>query len=479
MKYLFNLVLIVFSLFFVISYNISADELCMECHSDQDISMEKNDKVISLYVNANILKQSPHSALKCVDCHAGFDPDEFPHKENIQPIDCKSCHKDVVSLHPFHASMKNQSSENYATLNDCKACHGTHNVISPKSIDSPMHESKSVAYCGHCHEDVAKAHGISEHKSLAESNRAPTCITCHRKPITSASESITIKLKQNQEKLCISCHIKSENQTTFSKSLVNYEKSVHGSQLMSGNQNAATCIDCHGTHDLQKASSPTSTVNKLNISKVCGKCHISTAHEYEMSIHGKALANGNEDSPSCTFCHGEHDIAKIPEITPAVFSANHINKTTFIENQMVYCVVCHVDKAMMDKYNVSTVEKAHEWLPKMSIHWETVRCIDCHSSFSPPHMSHDILPPEKTVQKCEECHSKNSILMTKLYKHEKERSREKFGFINGTILSDAYVVGTTRNLILDTGFIMLLSITAIFILLHSFLRWYFKRTGKK
>jgi hypothetical protein len=288
-----------------------------------------------------------------------------------------------------------------------------------------------------------------------------------------------LQLKINQEKLCISCHIKSENQTSHSKSLVNYEKSVHGSQLMSGNQNAATCIDCHGTHDLQKSSSPNSTVHKSKISKVCGKCHISVAHEYEMSIHGKALAKGNPDSPACTFCHGEHDIAKIPDIKASVFTANHINKTTFIENQMVYCVVCHVDKAMMDKYDVSTVQEAHEWLPKMSIHWETVRCTDCHSSFSQPHMSHDILPPEKTVQKCEECHSKNSILMTKLYKHEKEKSREKFGFINGTILSDAYVVGTTRNAILDTGFIMLLSITAVFLVLHSFLRWYFKRSGRK
>ncbi len=451
----------------------------MECHSDKDISMEKNDKVVSLYVNAKTLSESPHAGLKCVDCHKGFNAEEFPHKENIKPIQCQSCHTDYLNAHVFHASMKDKSHKDYAKLNNCKACHGTHNIISPKLATSPMHESNSLQYCSQCHEDVAKLHSVSEHKAQAGEDKTPSCLSCHRHPVTLGSEKNALKLKQNQEKLCISCHIKSENQTSISKSLVNYEKSVHGAQLMGGNQNAATCIDCHGTHNLQKASSPNSTVNKKNISKVCGKCHISTAHEYDMSIHGKAVAQGNPDSPSCTFCHGEHDIAKIPEISQSEFSANHINKTTFVENQMVYCVVCHIDKTMMSKYDISTVQEAHEWLPKMSIHWETVRCIDCHSSFSPPHMSHDILAPEKTVQKCEECHSKNSILMTKLYKHEKEKSREKFGFINGTILSDAYVVGTTRNLILDTGFIMLLSITAIFILLHSFLRWYFKRSGRK
>ncbi len=451
----------------------------MECHSDKDISMERNEKVISLYVDASTLSNSPHSGLSCTDCHAGFNAEEFPHKENIQPIQCQSCHTDYLDAHVFHSAMKNKTHKDYSKLNDCKACHGTHNVVSPKMATSPMHESNSLQYCGKCHDDVAKAHSLSEHKALEGDNRTPSCLSCHRQAVTLGSGVNALQLKKNQEKLCISCHIKSENQTSISKSLVNYEHSVHSAQITAGNQNAATCIDCHGTHNLQKASVKTSTVHKTNISKVCGKCHISIAHEYDMSIHGKALARGNEDSPSCTFCHGEHDIAKIPNIPQSEFNANHINKTTFIENQMVYCVVCHIDKTMMDKYNVSTVQEAHDWLPKMSIHWETVRCIDCHSSFSPPHMSHDILPPEKTVQKCEECHSKNSILMTKLYKHEKEKSREKFGFINGTILSDAYVVGTTRNLILDTGFILLLGITVIFILLHSFLRWYFKRSGKK
>ncbi len=37
---------------------------------------------------------------------------------------------------------------------------------------------------------------------------------------------------------------------------------------------------------------------------------------------------------------------------------------------------------------------------------------------------------------------------SQLYKHEKVASREKYGFINGTLLSDAYVIGTTRNTLL-------------------------------
>ncbi|MDQ1264869.1 MAG: hypothetical protein QG635_18, partial [Bacteroidota bacterium] len=115
--------------------------------------------------------------------------------------------------------------------------------------------------------------------------------------------------------------------------------------------------------------------------------------------------------------------------------------------------------------------------PNISKHWETVRCVDCHSSYTPPNLSHNILPPEKTIKKCEECHSKNSLLMSKLYKHEKKLSREKFGFINGTILSDAYVIGTTRNLLLDSLSVILFIAVLAGIGLHAFLRWYFHKGG--
>ena len=69
--------------------------------------------------------------------------------------------------------------------------------------------------------------------------------------------------------------------------------------------------------------------------------------------------------------------------------------------------------------------------------------------------------------------------MTKLYKHEKEASRKKIGFINGTILSDAYVIGTTRNVTLDTISLLLFSIVCIGLAAHILLRWYFGRLGDK
>jgi len=261
--------------------------------------------------------------------------------------------------------------------------------------------------------------------------------------------------------------------------LIDYETSVHGAALARGNSHAATCIDCHGVHDLKRANDSSSSVNRFKVPDVCGKCHVTVSHEYTMSIHGIPLEKGNMAVPGCTYCHGEHSIKPQVKIDSKVIQDNKMNFNKLVSTKMLECVKCHTDEGMMKKYNLSTVKKAHDWLPNLVRHWETVRCVDCHSSYDPPNLSHNLLERDKVVKKCEECHSKNSILMSKLYKHEKEKSREKLGFINGTLLSDAYVVGTTKNVYLDSISFTLFGLTILGIGVHGFLRWYFRRSIRK
>jgi hypothetical protein len=68
--------------------------------------------------------------------------------------------------------------------------------------------------------------------------------------------------------------------------------------------------------------------------------------------------------------------------------------------------------------------------------------------------------------------------MTKLYKHEKTQSRQKLGFINGTLLSDAYVIGTTRNVFLDVISFGIVGIVVLGIGIHGMMRWYFRKSTK-
>ena len=449
---------------------------CLGCHNDPDISKERKGKTVSLTVKEFTLPRSVHGSLKCTDCHKGFSADDIPHKAVITPVNCTDCHKDAGSIHKFHPQMASSLNSGKPEVN-CKNCHGTHEITSSRNPNSPMGFFNSTNFCGNCHKQIRAEHISSQHFVMLSKNNpnAPTCIFCHQNPITPKSVSDKSKLKVNQEKLCIGCHIKNP-MNNFSKSLIDYESSVHGKAIKSGNTHAATCIDCHGVHNLKKASDINSTVNQFKIPEVCGKCHVSIANEYSMSIHGLQLKKGNPDVPGCTYCHGEHAIKPRLTKNDRIFADNKMSFSKLESTRMLECVECHTNEAMMKKYNVSTVAKAHDWLPNIVAHWETVRCVDCHSSYEPPNLSHNILPPNKTIKKCEECHSKTSILMTKLFKHEKEKSREKLGFINGTILSDAYVVGTTRNLYLDVISLSIFGITLMGLGVHGFIRWYFRKS---
>jgi hypothetical protein len=109
---------------------------CLACHNDNELTMEKDGKEISIYVNEKILSVSAHQKLSCISCHVGFNPDELPHKENIESINCKSCHKDAPVKHPFHPQLKKANGTNGPANISCKGCHGRHDVISPKKVNS-------------------------------------------------------------------------------------------------------------------------------------------------------------------------------------------------------------------------------------------------------------------------------------------------------------------------------------------------------
>jgi len=455
-----------------------SNEVCLDCHNDPTLEMDKNGQTVSIYVNKSIFLQSAHNKLKCIDCHKGFNPDEIPHKANITPINCKECHKAPMDKHIFHPQIAMADGVGGSPDVNCKGCHGHHEVKTSQSPSSPINFLNSTNYCGKCHTKEKEDHLKSVHYVQLQRNNpnAPTCIYCHSNKLTPNWKLDMATLKKNQEKLCLDCHLRSTiEQSQFAKSLINYDSSVHGQAIARGNSNAAICTDCHGTHDLERASSPTSKIYRTNVPNICSQCHLPISQEYSISIHGVALTKGNPDAPTCTFCHGEHNINPVVYAPRRMFSDNHINFDVVMRTKMVYCVVCHANETMMKKYKILTTNQAHNWLPELSTHYETVRCIDCHSSYRPPNLSHNILPPSQTIKKCEECHNRNSVLMSTLYKHERAVSRQKYGFINGTLLSDAYVVGSTRNIILDTLSLIIFGVVIVVLLLHGFLRWYFYR----
>ena len=111
-----------------------------------------------------------------------------------------------------------------------------------------------------------------------------------------------------------------------------YEKSTHGLLFLEG-KDTALCTDCHGSHDIRKATDKESTVNGKNSVETCVKCHEHKYKEtYEESFHGRAIHLGSVKAATCVSCHGSHAILAAANPESSINKAN-IPKT---------CAQCHL-----------------------------------------------------------------------------------------------------------------------------------------
>lgn len=390
-------------------YAQSIDD-CLMCHSDNTLTMEKNGKEISLFVQEDVFKNSAHSKLNCVACHKGFDPEAMPHAENIKEVNCISCHQKDLTNHAFHPQIIKSNGLGKTVDTSCKGCHGIHDVVSPKNVKSKWSNLNLSVTCGNCHKDQSQHYLNSGHGVAFKSGDkgAPNCITCHKSPITErAFGNNKVEKKKAQEKLCLSCHLDNEDvreRTTPSTGFIHaYDKSVHGYALNNKkNGDAASCIDCHTSHSIIKGTDSRSSVFKLNIPNTCGNCHKKEKEEFSESIHGQLVLKGNGDAPSCTNCHGEHNILKTDDPNSPVAFQN-------VSRQI--CTPCHESMKLSEKYGLAanrykTFSESYHGLALNGGSASVANCGSCHGV-------HNIKPssdPTSTVNKknlaktCGKCH---------------------------------------------------------------------------
>jgi cytochrome b subunit of formate dehydrogenase len=379
-------------------------EDCFACHEDKALTTERNGKVVSLAVDRAVLKQSPHAKLICIACHTGFDAQNIPHKEKIEPVNCLTCHNDAPAKHSFHASLLATKGNPVALLASCKQCHGTHNVVAFKANAAKHTGATPVELCGSCHTKVKETFLASSHgKAFASGiTGAPDCLTCHRNPISKMSLGAdTAQFKRAQEKVCLSCHLDDPNVKARTSQtagfIASYDESVHGSAIARGNGNAASCVDCHGSHEMNKGSDPSSRVNKQNITRTCGKCHTTIAAKFQSSIHGMALQKGVTEAPTCTNCHGEHNILKHTDPKSPVAAGNV---------SLQVCSPCHSSVKLSQKYGFTSdryqsFADSYHGLAGKHGSVEVANCASCHGV-------HDIKPSSDSTSRI----SKNNLANT-------------------------------------------------------------------
>jgi cytochrome b subunit of formate dehydrogenase len=386
-----------------------SSEVCLACHGDNTLTMERDGKTVSIFVDRTVLERSPHHKLVCVACHVGFDPENIPHKEKFEPVNCLTCHADAPAKHPFHAAVMRAMRGSPSLVASCKECHGTHNIAVMEKGGVRVRGMKIVDLCGRCHTGEKAQFLLSTHgQAIAEGiSSAPDCISCHQSPITGlAGSTDSSGVKIVQVKVCLSCHLDNPDvRMRVSPSagfIAAYERSVHGAALLKGTAGAANCVDCHGSHEIQREDASTSRVNRANIPSTCAKCHGAIAKEYSQSIHGKAAAQGNDEAPVCTNCHGEHNILPPSNPRSPVAAAN-------VSQQV--CSPCHSSVRLNEKYGIvgnrfQTFADSYHGLAIRFGDIEVANCASCHGA-------HNIKPPSdptSTVNKanlaktCGKCH---------------------------------------------------------------------------
>ncbi|OSM01725.1 putative nitrate/TMAO reductase, membrane-bound tetraheme cytochrome c subunit [Magnetofaba australis IT-1] len=224
------------------------------------------------------------------------------------------------------------------------------------------------------------------------------------------------------------------------------------------------CQDCHEDGYVRYPHEPEESSKTLK----CLDCHDDNrrieekfekvGQEFAQSVHAQRIKKGF----NCFSCHNPHDFAMQREEMP-------IEEVIAQDNG--FCLNCHLSEERFSQLTqrsfIANLEKTHgDWLPNPAMHWQKVRCIECHT----PHTaetSHVVLSAKQAEHRCVACHSKDSILLTKLYKYRHNEQLEKVGVVNAALLGEAYIIGSTRVDWLDKLSLILVAATALGVAGHG------------
>jgi len=374
--------------------------------------MERNGLEIPIAVHPGMFSGTPHEDMACTDCHPGLDEDELPHAEPIPPavVFCLDCHDDLATTHAFHTQFELLDEETILQPGQrCNECHGSHQI---RYLDDPEFEFRGfrqTSHCGECHVEESLEYLHSAHAKVIEDegNQAPICLDCHTSDaITGSNGYSNTPRKIRLANLCTGCHEDNpevSGHTLYGTPFItSFSKSVHGTSLYEGNDEAPTCIDCHDSHAVARSSNVQSHVSHAQVISSCAQCHEQAAEDYLQSIHAEAVSMGYMDSPDCTDCHGEHNILSNADPNSPVAAANLAEQV---------CGECHGSVRLTERYGMpvdrlTTFEDSFHGLATRGGAIEAVNCASCHGY-------HDIragtdpnsrVNPYNLARTCGNCH---------------------------------------------------------------------------
>jgi len=456
-------------LLFLPAFSIFADDDdCLDCHTDPTLTMEKDGKVIQLFIHSEKYQNSAHAENGCVSCHDDIDEDDLPHDSPLKKVECQNCHDEEaeaynVSLHGL-AFLRN---DRYAPT--CSDCHGSHYVVPPTDPNSSTYVMNIPIMCGRCHKegsDMVKVHEIPERdiiqnysmsihgeglfrrgltvtavctnchtphnilphtdskSSIHRDNIAGTCMQCHAQIEQVHLQVIRGELWEKQPHLipaCIDCHSPHKIRRVFYIDTMNDEfcMKCHSKPDLVRTKNGIVdtlYVDRDELHSSAHANNIECIKCHVNVNNSnnpvckdsgpidCSICHPQQMTNHQMSIHGKLEAKGDPNAPGCSDCHNDHGIKTRQDMTSPIFP----------KNIPQLCGRCHRkgEKAAV-RYTGLQREIVEHY--SMSIHGKgllksgllvTAVCTNCHSSHLtlPASDSLSGVHPDNIAETCGSCH---------------------------------------------------------------------------
>ena len=350
------------------------DSRCLKCHDDPELTALRGDTEISAYVTAEIIAESVHAKLACVECHSDLAGSKRRrHAEELEAVDCNDCHRRQARAHgkSLHGVAATQGDPMAPT---CADCHGKHDVLSASDPDATTSVMNIPLLCGSCHREgapVSRTHDISQANIIE-----------------------------------------------------NYSMSIHGHGLfVQGLTVTAVCTSCHTSHDILPHSDPKSSIHADNVGETCTACHGQIEIVHRKVIEGNLWAEDPGKIPACVDCHAPHKIRNVfyPDgladkdcltchSQPDLTMERGGNTISLYVDEEAYensahidtaCAQCHTDVTVAEERACSTIQSQ-------------VDCSICHAEQVTEYngSTHGTLFAEGDTDAptCQDCHAKHATL---------------------------------------------------------------------
>jgi cytochrome b subunit of formate dehydrogenase len=292
---------------------------CLKCHADTTLTAERDGETVPLYVDEQAFNASAHTGTACAQCHTGVASSRTrPCETLVDPVDCSICHAGPVTEYAgsTHGTLFAAGDTDAPACIDCHSKHATQDNAWPTSPTFPRNVPR---LCARCHrageqaavrihaevEDIVQSYVDSIHgKGLVESGLVvtATCADCHSAhgelPPDDARSTVHT---DNIAHTCGTCHHGIEEV---------YRTSIHFTGEPGLDRKLPTCEDCHSSHTINRTDLPGFRTLMMD---QCGRCHAEEAETFFETFHGKFSKLGDEGAAKCYDCHGTHNILPIED----------------------------------------------------------------------------------------------------------------------------------------------------------------------